>query len=133
MGTIRLFRGSEAAILGAAPWMTCKEQPLADTPWNMTKEAFPRLIPTGTCWCGCGTQTGIGSFFAPGHDKIAEAALMAAQYDSSVPQLLHAHGFGPGRSVIAAAVEVGAWSKCEACWYRGTPASLATHRRKTLH
>lgn len=22
--------------------------------------------PTGTCWCGCGEETGYGRFFAPG-------------------------------------------------------------------
>jgi hypothetical protein len=96
----------------------------------MSKESFPRLIPTGTCWCGCGIQTGIGSFFAQGHDKIAEAALMASRYNASVPQLLHAHGFGPGRSVIGEAVQSGVWEKCPDCWYCGTQSSLATHRRK---
>src|SRR2546423_13126919 len=58
--------------------------------------AKPGLIPTGTCWCECGKQTGIGSFFARGHDKIAEAALTAAEFGGSVPQLLHRHGYGPG-------------------------------------
>ncbi|MET7852904.1 hypothetical protein ABZT48_32750 [Streptomyces avermitilis] len=57
---------------------------------------MPRLISTGTCWCGCGTEVGIGSFFARGHDKIAEAALLVTEYGSFVPQLLHKHGYGPG-------------------------------------
>lgn len=34
------------------------------------------------------------SAWAAGHDKIAEAALMALKYHGSVAQLLHAHGFG---------------------------------------
>ena len=38
-----------------------------------------RLIPTGKCWCGCGKDVGLGKFFAAGHDKIAEAALMDPQ------------------------------------------------------
>jgi hypothetical protein len=97
-----------------------------------TTREFPRLIPTGTCWCGCGKQIGLGSFFAQGHDKVAEAALMAVRYDSSVAQLLHAHGFGAGHSVTQAAVEAGAWEQCVAadCDYRGAPASVANHRRK---
>jgi len=97
-----------------------------------TPQAFPRLIPTGTCWCGCSKQIGLGSFFAQGHDKIAEAALMAVQYDSSVAQLLHAHGFGAGHSVTQAAVDAGAWEPCpvSGCDYRGAPPSIANHRRK---
>jgi hypothetical protein len=96
----------------------------------MTYLKLPRLIPTGTCWCGCGKQTGIGSFFARGHDKIAEAALTAAEFGGSVPQLLHRHGYGPGRSVIEEAVAAGAWEKCSSCWYCGTSESVRNHRRK---
>ncbi|MEU9472515.1 hypothetical protein AB0D78_39235 [Streptomyces avermitilis] len=91
---------------------------------------MPRLIPTGTCWCGCGTEVGFGSFFARGHDKIGEAALLVREYDSSVPQLLHKHGHGPGHSITAAAVESGAWEKCSKCTYVGAPASIRTHLKK---
>lgn len=94
---------------------------------------LPRLIPTGTCWCGCGTDVGLGSFFARGHDKVAEAALLAVEYGSSVPQLLHKHGYGPGHSVTAAAVESGAWEKCPGCEYVGAPASIRNHRNKAQH
>jgi hypothetical protein len=98
----------------------------------MTTSNLPRLIPTGTCWCGCGKQTGIGSFFARGHDKIAEAALTAAEFGGSVPQLLHKHGYGPGRSVIHEAVTAGSWVDCGVsdCWYKGTSESVKNHRRK---
>lgn len=96
----------------------------------MTSNKLPRLIPTGTCWCGCGTETGIGSFFARGHDKVAEAALLAVEYGSSVPQLLHSSGYGPGHSVTAAAVEAGVWTKCPQCTYVGAPASITNHVRK---
>ena len=96
----------------------------------MTITNHLRLIPTGTCWCGCGKQTGIGSFFARGHDKIAEAALTAAEFGGSVPQLLHRHGYGPGHSVIDEAVERGVWNRCDQCWYRGAPGSVNNHRRK---
>lgn len=61
------------------------------------KQAKPsrRLLPTGECWCGCGAETPIGSFFAAGHDKVAESAVILTQY-GGVPQFLVAHGFGPG-------------------------------------
>ncbi len=54
-----------------------------------------RLIPTGTCWCGCGGETGRGSFFLPGHDKVAESAVILVEY-SGVPEFLAKHGYGPG-------------------------------------
>lgn len=53
------------------------------------------LIPTGTCWCGCGEKTSRGAFFALGHDKRAESAVVKVVY-GSVPDLLVAHGYGPG-------------------------------------
>jgi hypothetical protein len=54
-----------------------------------------RLIPTGTCWCGCGNDAAIGSFFILGHDKAAQAAIITMKY-GSVPAFLVAHGYGPG-------------------------------------
>ena len=100
----------------------------------MTSE-LPRLIPTGTCWCGCGRQVGLGSFFAQGHDKIAEAALMAVSYGGQVAQLLHGHGFGAGHSVTAAAVDAGAWERCPHvdCDYVGAPASIRVHQKRAGH
>ena len=95
----------------------------------MEKSELPRLIPTGTCWCGCGKQTSRGAFFARGHDKIAEAALTAAEFGGEVPQLLHHYGYGPQRPVIDEAVEAGAWEACDRCWYRGAPGSVRNHRR----
>lgn len=90
----------------------------------------PRLIPTGNCWCGCGKEVGLGKFFAAGHDKAAEAALIAVKYGGSVPEFLHTHGYGPDNSVSHAAVKAGAWEQCEDCDYMGTPASVRNHRRK---
>ncbi|MEA2372844.1 MAG: hypothetical protein QOH12_3238 [Solirubrobacteraceae bacterium] len=59
-------------------------------------------LPTGECWCGCGDGASRGAFFAPGHDKRAEAAVVKVIY-GSVPQLLLAHGFGhDGRSAATA-------------------------------
>ncbi|MHC3450725.1 hypothetical protein [Streptomyces prasinus] len=89
-----------------------------------------RLLPTGTCWCGCGMETRIGSFFARGHDKVAEAALMAVRYEASVPRLLAEHGFGPANSVLEAAVRDGGWEECEYCEYAGAPLSIRNHTRK---
>ncbi len=50
---------------------------------------------TGECWCGCGAETTIGSFFLPGHDKIAESAVISVEY-GGVPEFLVQHGYGPG-------------------------------------
>ena len=63
-----------------------------------------RLIPTGECWCGCGEETGIGSFFLPGHDKVAESAVISVEY-GGVPELLVAHGYGPGGKNVRRARE----------------------------
>ncbi len=54
-----------------------------------------RLIPTGDCWCGCGEEARIGAFFKPGHDKVAESAVISVRY-GGVAQFLKDHGFGPG-------------------------------------
>lgn len=96
----------------------------------MSMTDLPRLTATGTCWCGCGTTIGAGSFFAPGHDKVAEAALLATEYGTSVPQLLHKHGYGPGHSVTMRAVDSGAWQQCPSCDYVGAPASIRNHEKK---
>ena len=53
-----------------------------------------RLLPTGECWCGCGAETAIGSFFLPGHDKTAESAVISVEY-GGVPRFLVEHGYGP--------------------------------------
>lgn len=53
-----------------------------------------RLLPTGECWCGCGAETPVESFFAAGHDKVAESAVILLE-DGGVPEFLVRHGFGP--------------------------------------
>ena len=64
-----------------------------------------RLIPTGNCWCGCGCETGRGSFFQSGHDKKAESALILVEY-GSVPEFLAEHGYSPtGKNPLAALEE----------------------------
>lgn len=98
----------------------------------MTNSEAPRLIPTGTCWCGCGQQTSLGSFFARGHDKVAEAALLTVKYEGSVAHLLHANGYGPGHSITDAAVRSGKWIRCTrpGCNYAGTKESVRNHEAK---
>jgi hypothetical protein len=53
------------------------------------------LLPTGSCWCGCGGDTGRGSFFLSGHDKVAESAAILMEY-GGVPECLDKHGYAPG-------------------------------------
>lgn len=94
-----------------------------------------RLLPTGHCWCGCGEEVALGAFFARGHDKVAEAALLAARYDGSVARLLRGHGYDAENSVTAEAVESGAWERCPhlGCSYAGAQASVQKHRAKAAH
>ncbi|MBB2925537.1 hypothetical protein [Cellulomonas cellasea] len=77
----------------------------------------------------------MGAFFERGHDKVAEGALLAAEYDGSVARLLADHGYGRTKSVTDAAVTRGGWERCavEDCDYAGTPSSIAVHRRKVGH
>ena len=63
----------------------------------MPKKDWPRPLPTGECWCGCGAETPVGSFFVQGHDKRAEARVILEKY-GSVPDFLLAHGYGPPRT-----------------------------------
>lgn len=54
------------------------------------------LLPAGTCWCGSGQEMATGAFFLSGHDKVAEAAVVLAEYGSG-PAFLVSHGYAPGR------------------------------------
>jgi hypothetical protein len=56
-----------------------------------------RALPQGVCYCGCGTVVGPNKFFVPTHDRIAEAYLLAAEYDGSIANMIISHGYGPGR------------------------------------
>ncbi|ANP53601.1 hypothetical protein AVL59_32280 [Streptomyces griseochromogenes] len=85
-------------------------------------------MPTGDCFCGCGEEAEIGRWFVLGHDITAAAALRALQ-GMKLPQRLVTAGFGPGRSVVQAAVEEAGWVRCAGCSYAGTPANLAAHTR----
>lgn len=63
---------------------------------RIARDSQGRLLPTGTCWCGCGGATSPGNFWAPGHDKRAEAAVIMLKHGSVAEFLVH-EGFGPGR------------------------------------
>lgn len=52
-------------------------------------------MPTGECWCGCGAETPIGSFFKAGHDKVAESKVIQVKF-GGVPELLVHYGYQPG-------------------------------------
>ena len=70
-----------------------------------------RLLPNGQCWCGCGQQIDLGSFFAPGHDKRAEARLIMEVF-GGVPQFLVAFGYGPDGAkgaLTSSAAELARW------------------------
>ncbi len=53
-----------------------------------------RPRPSQICWCGCGSKTARGSFFLPGHDRAAEAAVIKVVY-GGIPQFLLEHGYSP--------------------------------------
>ena len=61
----------------------------------MPDRTWPRPLPSGECWCGCGTEVPARSFFVSGHDKVAESKVIVAEY-GSVADFLAAHGYGPG-------------------------------------
>ena len=82
------------------------------------------LLPTGECWCGCGQETRIGSFFLAGHDKTAESAVIAVEY-GGVPQFLHRHGYGPGgRSARQAVADLHDKEGRRIEYYRRSPMTL---------
>ena len=52
------------------------------------------LLRISECWCECGSETAILSFFPTGHDKTAESAVISVEYEG-VPEFLHFHCYGP--------------------------------------
>lgn len=90
-----------------------------------------RILPTGTCWCGCGGDTAIGKFFLQGHDKAAEGAILALLYDSSIPRMLQEHGYGPDNPVTEAAVQKGVWLECSTCQYAASPRNMRKHKKES--
>jgi hypothetical protein len=59
----------------------------------MSPKKAGRLVPDGRCWCGCGKDAKIGSFFLAGHDRKAESAVIKMEY-GGVAEFLVAHGYG---------------------------------------
>ena len=87
--------GLTGRLLGAYPWAVPKAIRVAVLRRQLKMDSSERLLPTGECWCGCGTDTAIGSFFLSGHDKTAESAVISVEY-GGVPEFLKHHGYGPG-------------------------------------
>jgi hypothetical protein len=58
-------------------------------------QTWPRPLPLGECYCGCGETVSARSFFVAGHDKTAESRVILAEY-GSVADFLVAHGYRPG-------------------------------------
>ncbi len=100
-----------SAVLGGLS-ISPKEGNLGGLPRSTSKEGFvsPRLIPTGECWCGCGKETGVGSFFLAGHDKVAESAVVMVEY-GGVPEFMERHGYGLGRDHKNSRQTLEAWRK----------------------
>ena len=73
------------------PRMVSKEESQGLPPG---RDRAGRLLPTGDCWCGCGQETTAGNFFASGHDKVAESAVIRLTY-GTVAEFIVAHGYGP--------------------------------------
>jgi predicted Rossmann fold nucleotide-binding protein DprA/Smf involved in DNA uptake len=61
-----------------------------------TSAAVSLPLPTGSCWCGCGTEVEKGAFFAPRHDAKAATDAVVAVY-GSVEMFLATHGYGAAR------------------------------------
>lgn len=67
---------------------------------RMRSRSSPTNLPlTGECWCGCSSPVGPESYFASGHDRYAESAVIKMVY-GGVAAFLEAHDFGPsGRNL----------------------------------
>ncbi len=65
-----------------------------------------RIFPTGECFCGCGAETSIRSYFLQGHDRRAESKVREMEY-GPVVNFLARHGYGPGEKNVQDAYE--AW------------------------
>jgi hypothetical protein len=98
--------------------------------------------PTGSCWCGCGTTVGAASYFAPGHDRIAESVLtavllaeMRTDSPSPVARFLFENRYGADRNLMRRAEEldVGGWCPAPECGYASTKSAVANHRRLKRH
>jgi len=61
-------------------------------------------MPTGECWCGCGSETGRGSFFVSGHDKRAESMLIRMKY-KGVAEFVADSGYSPAVKKLLPAFE----------------------------
>lgn len=88
-----------------------------------------RLLPTGNSWYGCREEVALDAFFARGHDKVAEAALLTDRYNSSVAERLCVHEYDADHSVNVDAVKSSVWGRCPNSGrnYSGAPTSVRNH------
>ncbi len=75
-----------------------------------------RATPNGHCWDGCGASVAPGTFFLPGHDRIAESLVIAAEY-GSVAEFLSAHGYGPTGEKTASRAGQPPIAECPDSWF----------------
>ena len=96
----------------------------------MTKDQRP-LRPARLCLCGCKTEIGDSSYFARGHDKLAEAAYLALKHDGTVARLLADNGYNETNSVIEAALAdpAAGWERCPVCQHPGNPQTMRYHAK----
>ena len=62
---------------------------------SKTAARFAYRMPGLSGRTGCDARASFRAFFSPGHDKTAESAVVKCEY-GTVPDLLVAHGYGPG-------------------------------------
>src|SRR5450830_1845157 len=80
------------------------------------------LVPTGDCWCGCGSATRRESFFLPGHAVRADSMLISMRF-GSVAGFLSELGYGgTGRNLSR---DFNEWTS------RGLPVGVTLEREMT--
>jgi hypothetical protein len=95
-----------------------------------------RPQPTGTCYCGCGSEVGPGAYFRTGHDKKAEGDLNAIRHRDSVVQRIIDCGYGPnGKNLHQNAIDLKVRELCgiDGCNVSGVPDSFGLRRHRGTH
>lgn len=93
-------------------------------------------VPTGECFCGCGSAAAPGAFFKQGHDKKAESDLNAIHHGNSVVARLVSLGYGPGgMNLQQRAIELGVRERCgiDGCNVSGIPNSRWLRQHQAEH
>jgi hypothetical protein len=96
----------------------------------------PIPLPTGSCFCGCGTPTNLGAYWAQGHDKKAEADMNSLHHGDQVVQRLVDLGYGPdGKNLQEETLRTGTRELCghPGCAATGKPGSEGLRRHRATH